>query len=105
MPELEAKIEFINHLINQKKVSPNNIKKLKEYLTELIKDKNSIIEALNKGEQKKLSEAINFNADEAIKEVEKERNKLKEEEDKKIEEQTKEKEEEIKGKVKKNISK
>ena len=101
LPELEAKIEFIEHLIKQKKVSPNNIKKLKEYLTELIKDKNAIIEALNKEEQKKLSETINFNAEEAIKKAEDERKKLKEEEDKKIEEQEKEKEEEIKKKVKK----
>ena len=101
LPELEAKIEFIEHIINHKKVSPNNIKKLKEYLTELIKDKNAIIEALNKEEQKKISESINFNAEEAIKNAEKERNKLKEEEDKKIEEQEKEREAEIKGKVKK----
>ena len=101
LPELEAKIEFINHLINQKKVSPNNIKKLKEYLTELIKDKNAIIDTLNKEEQKKLAETLNFNADEAIRKAEEERIKLKEEEDKKIEEHTKEKEEEIKGKVKK----
>ena len=101
LPELEAKIEFIEHLINQKKVSPNNIKKLKDYLTELIKDKNAIIESLNKEEQKKISEKMNFNAEEAIKKAEEERNKLKEEEDKKIEEQEKKKEEEIKGKVKK----
>ena len=101
LPELEAKIEFINHLINQKKVSPNNIKKLKEYLTELIKDKNAIIDTLNKKKKKKLAETLNFNADEAIRKAEEERIKLKEEEDKKIEEHTKEKEEEIKGKVKK----
>ena len=101
LPELDAKIEFIEHLIKQKKVSPNNIKKLKEYLTELIKDKNAIIEALNKEEQKKLSETINFNTEEAIKKAEDERKKLKEEEDKKIEEQEKEKEEEIKKKLKK----
>ena len=101
LPELDAKIEFIEHLINQKKVSPNNIKKLKEYLTELIKDKNAIIEALNKEEQKKLSEKMNFDAEEAIKKTEDERKKLKEEEDKKIEEQEKEKEEQMKRKVKK----
>ena len=101
LPELEAKIEFIEHLIKQQKVSPNNIKKLKEYLTELIKDKNAIVEALNKEEQKKISQSINFNAEKAIKEAEDERKKLKEEEDKKIEEQVKEKEENIKGKTKK----
>ena len=101
LPELEAKIEFIEHLIKQKKVSPNNIKKLKDYLTELMKDKNAIIEALNKEEQKKISQTINFNAEEAIKRAENERKKLKDEEDKKIEEKVKEKEEQIKGKIKK----
>ena len=101
LPELEAKIEFIEHLIDQKKVSPNNIKKLKDYLTELIKDKNAIVEALNKEEQKIISEKMNFNTEEAIKKAEEERNKLKEEEDKKIEKQEKEKEEKIKKKVKK----
>ena len=101
LPELEAKIEFIEHLINQKKVSPNNIKKLKDYLTELIKDKNAIVEALNKEEQQKLSETMHFNTEEAIKKAEEERHKLKEEEDKKIEKKEKEKEETIKGKVKK----
>ena len=101
LPELEAKIEFIEHLINQKKVSPNNIKKLKDYLTELLKDKNAIVKALNKEEQKKMSETMHFDTEEAIKKAEEERHKLKEEEDKKIEKQEKEKEEIIKGKVKK----
>ncbi len=101
LPELEAKIEFVEHLINQNKLSLNSIKKLKEYLTELIRDKNAIIEAINKDEQKKLSEKMNFNEEEAIKKVEEERKKLKEEEDKKVEEIEKEKEDMIKGKVKK----
>ena len=101
LPELEAKIEFIEHLINQNKLSPNNIKKLKDYLVELMKDKNAIIEEINKEEQKKLAEKINFNAEEEIKKVEEERSKLKEEENKIIEEKEKEKEELIKAKVKK----
>ena len=54
-----------------------------------MKDKNAIIEALNKEEQKKISQTINFNAEEAIKRAENERKKLKDEEDKKIEEKVK----------------
>ena len=99
LPEIEAKLSQLEKMIPV--ASSDEEPKLKKLYNELLKQKNAIIEALNKEQKKKLEESSNFNVDEYLKKEMEERQKLKEEENKKIEEK-REKEEE-KNKEKTNI--
>ena len=94
LPEIEAKLEKIKQLIQQ---NPLQATQLLQYYNELLKDKNAIIDALNKEEQQNIAEQMGFDKEEALKKDEEERKKLKEEEDKKIEEKKKEEEEKAKA--------
>ena len=64
LPSIEQKLEKINELIKQGNYSPDVIQKLKQYYEELLKQKNAIIEELNKQEKKKIAEQMNFNEEE-----------------------------------------
>ena len=94
LPEIEAKLEKIKQLIQQ---NPLQATQLLQYYNELLKDKNAIIDALNKEQQQKIQQEMGFDKEEALKKDEEERKKLKEEEDKKIEEKKKEEEEKAKA--------
>ena len=99
LPEIEQKLEKIKELINQGSYSPDVVQKLKQYYEELLKEKNAIIEELNKEERRKIAEQMHFNEEEAKRKDAEERRKQKEEEDKRIEEQRKKEEEEKKQKT------
>ena len=83
LPEIEAKIKFIENAINNNSHNypEKTIKKLKDYKAELTKDLNTIKEALNKENQKKLSEELNFNFKESKIIDQQQRLKLKKQED------------------------
>ena len=99
LPSIEQKLEKINELIKQGNYSPDVIQKLKQYYDELLKQKNAIIEELNKQEKKKIAEQMNFNEEEIKRRDAEERRRQKEEEDRKIEEQRKKDEEEKRKKT------
>ena len=93
LPEIEQKLEKINELIKGN-YDPEIIQKLKKYYEELLKQKNAIIEEINKEERRKIAEQMNFNEEEEKRKDAEKRKKKKEEEDRKIEEQRKKEEEE-----------
>ena len=99
LPEIEQKLEKINQLIKEGNYDQEIIQKLKKYYEELLKQKNAIIEEINKEERKKIAEQMNFNEKEAKRKDAEERKKKKEEEDRKIEEQRIKEEEEKKKKT------
>ena len=102
LPEIEAKIEFIQNSIDNNNFSEETKKKLKDYKIELIKDLDTIKEALNKQKQKKLAKELNFNLNDD-KKNEEEREKLKQEEDERVEEET-QKIEKLKSGISRKIS-
>ena len=73
------------------------MKQLQEYYNYLNKNKNAIIEEMEKEEARKMAEKMKFDAEEARKRDEAERKRLKEEEDRLIEQKRKEEEEKIKA--------
>ena len=79
LPEIEQKLEKINELIKEGNYSPEIIQKLKKYYEELLKQKNAIIEEINKQERNKIAEKINFNEEEVKRRDLEERRKKKEE--------------------------
>ena len=99
LPKIDAKLAAIEKLIKDGKQTPEVIKQLQEYYNYLNKNKNAIIEEMEKEEAKKMAEKMNFDAEEARKKDEEERKRLKEEEDKLIEQKRKEEEEKIKQKT------
>ena len=99
LPEIEQKLEKLNELINEGNYNPDVIQKLKKYYEELLKQKNAIIEEINKEERKKIAEQMHFNEEEAKRKDAEERRKKKEEEDRKIEEQRLKDEEEKRKKT------
>ena len=99
LPEIEQKLEKINELIKEGNYNPEIIQKLKQYYEELLKQKNAIIEEINKEERKKISEQMHFNEEEAKRRDEEERRRKKEAEDRRIEEQRMKEEEEKKKKT------
>ena len=99
LPEIEQKLEKINELIKEGNYSPEIIQKLKKYYEELLKQKNAIIEEINKQERNKIAEKINFNEEEVKRRDLEERRKKKEEEDKRIEMQRLKEEEEKRQKT------
>ena len=99
LPEIEQKLEKINELIKEGKYNSDIIQKLKKYYEELLKQKNAIIEEINKEEKKKIAEKLNFNEEEIKRKDAEERRKKKEEEDRRIEEQRLKEEEEKKQKT------
>ena len=101
LPEINAKLEALEKIMPKKK--GDELEKLKIYYDDLLKDKNAIIEALNKEQKKKLEEETNYNAEAELKKEEEERKKLIEEENRKIEELKKKRERERKRKNKNNI--
>ena len=93
LPKINAKLAAIEKLIKDGNQTPEVVKQLQEYYNYLIKNKNAIIEEMEKEEAKKMAEKMNFDAEEAKKKDEEERKRLKEEEDKLIEQKRKEEEE------------
>ena len=79
--------------------SSDEVIKLQQLYNELLKDKNSIIEALNEEQKKKIAESINYDPKEDLKKETEMRERLKEEENKKIEEARQLEEEKIKEKT------
>ena len=98
LPEINAKLEALEKIMPKKK--GDELEKLKIYYDDLLKDKNAIIEALNKEQKKKLEEETNYNAEAELKKEEEERKKLIEEENRKIEELKKKEKEKEKEKTK-----
>ena len=94
LPEIEQKIEKINDLIKEGSYSMDVIQKLKIYYEQLIKQKNAIIEEINKEERKNIAAQIHFNEEEIKRRDAEERRRKKEEEDRRIEEQRIKEEEE-----------
>ena len=99
LPEIDQKLEKINELIKEGNYNPDIIKKLKNYYEELLKQKNAIIEEINKEERRKIAEKMHFNEEEAKRRDFEERKRRKEEEDKRIEEKRIKEEEERKQKI------
>ena len=99
LPKINAKLSAIEKLIKEGKQSPEVVKQLQEYYNYLNKNKNAIIEEMEKEEARKMAEKMKFDAEEAKKRDEAERKRLKEEEDKLIEQKRKEEEEKMKQKT------
>ena len=91
LPIINSKIEQLQNMIN--KASGEKKQQLQDYLNELQKDKNAIVELLNKEEKNTIAKELGYDAQEALKKEEEERKRLKEEEEKKILEKQKEEEE------------
>ena len=100
LPKIMQKLEFIKQAIQKGNLSSTELMKLTEYYNSLLRDKNAIIEELNKQEAKKLAEQMNFDPEEAKKKELIEREKLKKEEDEKIAKKKLEEEEKQKQKTK-----
>ena len=79
------------------------IQKLKIFYEQLIKQKNAIIEEINKEERKNIAAQIHFNEEEIKRRDAEERRRKKEEEDRRIEEQRIKEEEEKSKKNSNNI--
>ena len=99
LPKINAKLAAIEKLIKDGKQSPDIVKQLQEYYNYLNKNKNAIIEEMEKEEARKMAEKMKFDAEEARKRDEAERKRLKEEEDRLIEQKRKEEEEKMKQKT------
>ena len=99
LPKINAKLAAIEKLIKEGKQSPETVKQLQEYYNYLNKNKNAIIEEMEKEEARKMAEKMKFDAEEARKRDEAERKRLKEEEDRLIEQKRKEEEEKMKQKT------
>ena len=99
LPKINAKLAAIEKLIKDGKQTPEVVKQLQEYYNYLNKNKNAIIEEMEKEEAKKMAEKMKFDAEEARRKDEEERKRLKEEEDKLIEQKRKQEEEERKKKT------
>jgi hypothetical protein len=96
LPKINAKLAAIEKIIKDGSQTPEVVKQLQEYYNYLNKNKNAIIEEMEKEEARKMAEQMNFNAEEAKRKDEEERRRLKEEEDKLIEQKKKQEEEERK---------
>ena len=96
LPKINAKLAAIEKIIKDGSQTPEVVKQLQEYYNYLNKNKNAIIEEMEKEEARKMAEQMNFNAEEARRKDEEERRRLKEEEDKLIEQKRKQEEEERK---------
>ena len=99
LPKINAKLAAIEKLIKDGKQKPEVVKQLQEYYNYLNKNKNAIIEEMEKEEARKMAEKMKFDAEEARKKDEAERKRLKEEEDRIIEQKRKEEEEKKKQKT------
>ena len=99
LPKINAKLNAIEKLIKEGKQTPEVVKQLQEYYNYLIKNKNAIVEEMEKEEARKMAEKMKFDAEEAKRKDEEERRRLKEEEDKLIEQKKKQEEEERKKKT------
>ena len=99
LPKINAKLAAIEKLIKEGKQKPETVKQLQEYYNYLNKNKNAIIEEMEKEEARKMAEKMKFDAEEAKKRDEAERKRLKEEEDRLIEQKRKEEEEKMKQKT------
>ena len=99
LPKIDAKLAAIEKIIKDGNQTPEVVKQLQEYYNYLNKNKNAIIEEMEKEDAKKMAEQMNFNAEEAKRKDEEERKRLKEEEDKLIEQKKKQEEEELKKKT------
>ena len=99
LPQINAKLAAIEKLIKEGKQSPEVIKQLQEYYNYLNKNKNAIIEEIEKEEARKMAEKMKFDAEEARRKDEEERKRLKEEEDRLIEQKRREEEEKMKQKT------
>ena len=99
LPKINAKLEAIEKLIKEGKQTPEVVKQLQEYYNYLNKNKNAIIEEMEKEDARKMAEQMKFDAEEAKRRDEEERKRLKEEEDKLIEQKKKQEEEELKKKT------
>ena len=91
LPLINSKIEQLQMMIN--KTSGDTRKQLEEYLNELQKDKNAIVDLLNKDEKNIIAKELGYDAQEALRKEEEERKRLKEEEETKILQKQKEEEE------------
>ena len=99
LPQINAKLSAIEKIIKDGKQTPEVVKQLQEYYNYLNKNKNAILEEIEKEEAKKMAEKMKFDAEEAKRKDEEERRKLKEEEDRIIEQKRKEEEEKMKQKT------
>ena len=99
LPKINAKLAAIEKLIKDGKQTPEVVKQLQEYYNYLNKNKNAIVEEMEKEEARKMAEKMKFDAEEAKRKDEEERRRLKEEEDKLIEQKRKQEEEERKKKT------
>ena len=99
LPQINAKLTAIEKLIKDGKQKPEIVKQLTEYYNYLNKNKNAIIEEMEKEEARKMAEKMKFDAEEAKRKDEQERKRLKEEEDRLIEQKRKEQEEKMKQKT------
>ena len=99
LPKINAKLAAIEKLIKDGKQTPEVVKQLQEYYNYLNKNRNAIIEEMEKEEARKMAEQMKFDAEEARKKDEEERRRLKEEEDRLIEQKRKQEEEELKKKT------
>ena len=99
LPQINAKLSAIEKLIKDGKQKPEIVKQLTEYYNYLNKNKNAIIEEMEKEEARKMAEKMKFDAEEAKRKDEQERKRLKEEEDRLIEQKRKEQEEKMKQKT------
>ena len=99
LPKINAKLAAIEKLIKDVKQTLEVVKQLQEYYNYLNKNRNAIIEEMEREEARKMAEQMKFDAEEARKKDEEERRRLKEEEDKLIEQKRKQEEEELKKKT------
>ncbi len=97
LPELEAKLAQLEKMIPV--ASTEEEPKLQQLYNQLLKDKNSIIEALNEEQKKKIEQSLNYDPNEDLKKEIEMRERLKEEENKKIEEARQLEEQKIKEKT------